>query len=1215
MLASVALTALLLTRLDSPVTDRAEALAKEALKQGNDARGAAPLMRLHALLDEVDDLNLLAEPYTALIYRRNTEPHVRALAKLFMADVERARGRTVKSTELINDLGFIQDFHVVGSFDNEGKGGCDTDFGPESALDLKAAYPSKAREVGWRKPHAKTVDGFVDLSLALKPNTEAVGYALTWLQSDAETKAVLSFGASGGLKVWVNGVKAISSDRYNLARMDQHQVQVNLRKGLNRVLVKVCQLSGPFGFYARVEKVEGQKGTITVALPETVPALEKGVAPQPVLQPTLTELMEKKLKATPNDAGLRGDYATILSWTRAFPDSEHAPQTEAERAALNAPTDVELAVLAGSLHDDDVNDRRRFLELALQLDPKHAFARLALGQHELSREHPELALQHAETLLAAFPNFGPAWVLKIRALEALSQKTAAWRTTEEAFSKLHVLPSISREAVAASRRADRLTEAVERARAVIALRFDDTNTRRGLASLLADLGKVDDAVDQYRKVLSIDPFDQGSMLRLAELLSANGRLDEARATFEQARRAAPDEPEVYEREGKALLHADLKNDAMAALQKSLALRPQNPALKEMLRTLRGDDTANTTPEAFALAGLIDESKKTAASTDDALILAEVTHVRVQPSGLSSRFSQAVVKVLTQRGVEGWRSLPITWSPDRQEVRVLRARITKPDGSVVDSFGDEERNINEPWSGMYYDARARVLSFPALAPGDVLELQWRIEDTSIDNLLSDYWGDVDSIQSTSRKLHYRYVVEMPKARPLAWNAKQLPAWVKTSSKEEGEHTVYRFEANDVAKVIPEPSMPGWSEVATPLHLSTYQNWEQVGRYYWGLVREQLVPNDELKRAVEGALKGVDKNDTQKVVAALYGFVVTHTRYVALEFGIHGYKPYRVDRILARKFGDCKDKASLIHAMLKVAGVDSKLVLLRMRHLGTLAPEPASLAAFNHAIVYVPKLDLFLDGTAEFHGSHELAPSDRVANVLIVEPDGVSRFITTPEANPDDNLTSMVLDVTLKPDGSASAKGSQVTRGQAAPEQRRTYQTAATRNAMFEQTWAQSYPGLTVSDLTVSDTTDLESPLTLKFGITMPRFAEVGPRFLRFFPFGAGRSFTQAIAPLSERKQDLLMSGVFSNELTMNYTLPPNFTVSELPPEVVEDSPFGTLRITVDKKDGKLRTYCRISLTRARITAKEYPEFRAWLMKVDQAFGRKLMVQQGGQTASR
>ncbi|HEY1088238.1 MAG TPA: transglutaminase domain-containing protein, partial [Archangium sp.] len=493
---------------------------------------------------------------------------------------------------------------------------------------------------------------------------------------------------------------------------------------------------------------------------------------------------------------------------------------------------------------------------------------------------------------------------------------------------------------------------------------------------------------------------------------------------------------------------------------------------------------------------------------------------------------------------------------------------------------------------------------------------RLEDTSVENLLSDYWGDVDSLQGLYVKSHYRYVVDMPKTRPLSWNKEQLPQWVKVASAEQGDRTVYRFEAENVARVVPEPNMPGFAEVATPLHLSTYQNWEQVGRYYWGLVREQLVPNEELKRAVETALKGVDKKDDAKVVAALYGFVVTNTRYVALEFGIHGYKPYRVDRILARRFGDCKDKASLIHAMLKVAGVDSRLVLLRMRHLGTLSPEVASLAAFNHAIVYVPKLNLFLDGTAEFHGSRELPSADRVANVLIVEPDAPSRFLTTPEAQPDENLTTLAVDVTLKPDGSATAKGSLSAKGQGAPELRRQYETTGTRVVTFEQQWAQSYPGVKANEVVVSDTKDLEAPLTVKYAVSMPRYAEAGPGMLRFFPFGAGRQFTNALAPLTERTSDLVFQGVWSNDLETTYTLPANWTVNELPADVLEESPFGALRITASRLEGnKLRLTGRMTLSRARITAKEYPQFRAWLMKVDQAFGRKIVAQQGGQTASR
>ncbi len=1199
-------------RLDSPITDRAELLGKQALKLGNEPRAAASLIRLHSLIDEVDDLNLLAEPYSSLLYRRSTDPFVRALAQNFLADVERARGKTVRAKELIADLGFVQDWALVGSFDNEGKGGCDTDFGPEAAPDLRATYPAAGREVGWRKPGAKSTDGSVDLSVSLRPAKEAVGYALTFLQADSETKATLTVGSSGAFRLWVNGSKVLTSDRYNAPRSDQRLVDVKLRRGLNRVLLKVCQANGPYGFQFRAL---GPRGPLAVVLPDATPALERGTSPQPLPQPSLADTLEKQVKAAPTNAELRADYATVLGFTHAFPETEKWPEAEAARAALQKPDDPELALIAASLQDD-LNERRRFLDAALAANPKHPSARLAMAQFELSREHPDVALRLAEGLLAESPKHAAAWVVKVRALDGLGEKVASFRAAEEAFAVVPVVPTVAREAVAASRRADRLEEAVSRARMVLALRFDDTNTRRALAGVLADLGRVDDAVEQYKKVLALDPFDLSAVLRLAELLSANQRLGDAHTSFELARAMAPDDPEVWEREGRALLHANLKDAALASFQQSLVLRPQNPALKEMLRTLRGDDDASGTASAFAVPALLAELKGTSAPTaDDALVLADVHHVKVQTSGLSSVFQQQVVKVFTQRGVEAFRSLPISWSPDRQEVRVLKGRIIKPDGSIIDSFSEQDRNINEPWTGMYYDARAKVLTFPALAPGDVLEVQWRLDDTSSENLLSDYWGDVDVVQGLTAKKHYRYVVDMPAARKLYWNAKSTLPGLTEAIATKGERTTYQFEARDVPRVVPEPQMPGWAEVASLLHLSTYRSWEDVGRYYQGLVRDQLVPNDELKKTVETVLKGVDRRDEAKVVAAIYGFVVTNTRYVALEFGIHGYKPYRVDRVLARRFGDCKDKASLIYAMLKVAGVDARLVLLRMRHLGALPGDVASLAAFNHAIAYVPKLNLFLDGTADFTGSRELPTADRVANVLIIEPDAPSRFLTTPEASPADNTTALVMDVTLRPDGSATGKGVVTSSGQSASESRRAYETVATRVNTFEQQWAQSFPGVKAQEVTVSDPKALEQPATVSFAMTMPRYAEAGSGLLRFFPFGAGRAFTQAMAPLPERQYDAVFSGVWVSTFHFTYSLPPGYALAAVPADARVESEFGSLDLTAKRDGSKLVLDGTMTMAKARIAAKSYPAFRAWLMQVDQAFARKIIVQRQDQSASR
>jgi hypothetical protein len=334
-------------------------------------------------------------------------------------------------------------------------------------------------------------------------------------------------------------------------------------------------------------------------------------------------------------------------------------------------------------------------------------------------------------------------------------------------------------------------------------------------------------------------------------------------------------------------------------------------------------------------------------------------------------------------------------------------------------------------------------------------------------------------------------------------------------------------------------------------------------------------------VDQVLAKVDRKDELAVVRAIYNFVVTNTRYVALEFGIHGYKPYRVDRVLSRRFGDCKDKASLIHAMLKVAGVDSRLVLLRMRDLGALSGEPASLAAFNHAIAYVPKFDLYLDGTAEFHGARELPSSDRVANVLIVEPQGESRFLTTPEASAEDNVTQLTLDVQLQPDGSASLVGGSRASGQSAPQYRRAYQSAATRKSTLERAWAQTFPGLTVNEVKLSDPTRLDEQVAVDFQMQVPRYAESAPGTLRFLAFGSSRSYMQTFAQLPQRNYDLVMSSPWTQRFTLRHQLPAGYRVAQLPAPYTEQTPFGRVRLTQRIEDGKLVAEGELALTRARV----------------------------------
>jgi len=522
-------------------------------------------------------------------------------------------------------------------------------------------------------------------------------------------------------------------------------------------------------------------------------------------------------------------------------------------------------------------------------------------------------------------------------------------------------------------------------------------------------------------------------------------------------------------------------------------------------------------------------------------------------------------------------------------------------------------MNEPWSGLYYDARAMVVGFPSLAPGDTVELVWRLEDVATDNLLSDYFGDVDFLGDTVAAVDWEYVLEMPSGRAIYAN--EPPGAARTDEPGTDGTTLHRWKARDVARLIPEPLMPGWVEVLPYLHVSTYRDWESVARYWWGLVKDQVAPTPEIERVAKEIVAKIPPTDVEGRVRAVYDFVVTKTRYVGLEFGIHSFKPYRVEQILRRGFGDCKDKASLAWALLKSVGIDARLVLLRMRHLGRIGAEPASLAVFNHAILYVPSLDLFLDGTAEWSGSGELPESDRGAEVLVVDPDGRSEFRVTPEAPAALSATNTAYRVRLGGDGAATLAGTSVVKGLGAPGYRQSYASPGGRIATFEQSWARSFPGVTVTRLDVSDPRKLEEEVRLGYDLEVPGYADVAEDgSLSFSPTRASGSMVESFAPLSNRRSDVVLRYPWSTEFRYEIELPAGFDAAALPQAAHVDSSYGSVRVDYAREGRMVVVSGAIQIATSRIKSADYPEFRAFLGKVDALLARKVVASPAG-SASR
>lgn len=148
-----------------------------------------------------------------------------------------------KEVSIIDHMGFVIDWYMLGPFDAPGKSGFDTSFPPESGIDLKAVYPGQGnRDIAWKRYKTEDRMGQINLIKVIAATTEAVGYAYTEIKSPRDQTIQVRCGADDNLSVWVNGKSVFARRQWlNGTRLDRFTAPVQLRRGKNRVLVKICQ--------------------------------------------------------------------------------------------------------------------------------------------------------------------------------------------------------------------------------------------------------------------------------------------------------------------------------------------------------------------------------------------------------------------------------------------------------------------------------------------------------------------------------------------------------------------------------------------------------------------------------------------------------------------------------------------------------------------------------------------------------------------------------------------------------------------------------------------------------------------------------------------------------------------------------------------------------------------------------------------------------------
>jgi cellulose synthase operon protein C len=1149
-------------------------------------------------------------------------PPLRVYAALHVAFARTRRGDFESARADIQRLGYVDRWLLVGPFDNEGKHGLEAEHGPEAELGqpivVGRAYTGKERAVRWRAVPAAFPYGWLDSGALVRPERKVCVFAKTFVRGreGARTPRTITawIGVEGAFTLFWNGKRLLEDSAYRGHDFDRFATTLTLEPGTNDLTLKLCGNDAPPVVSLRFGDSRGapdpeievtadiaaseEAARLATTLAQRKPAAKPAAGPEGPVQ--AFERLVKSSRAIDLFA-----YARYLVATGGDDPTEHRARDLAQRAAEREPT-VERLLLAGELSEER-NRRREWVAKASALADKAGKPDLAvlLARADLARGSPNWrdAVPFYDRVLAINPDQVDALRGRVELYNEAGLRRTALATLESAVERNPQSVNLLNMYASQLRALGRATDAAEVESRYAGLRFDDRSYLASRIELAISRRNRTAAERWIERLLAADPDSQWALGTAARAYRSLGQTERAIATHQRALELAPED--VGTLRTLADLHAELgrRDEQLALLTRLLQIRPQDRDVREYLEHIekpkpRPDEAYAWTAKRFL------PLRAAAAAGQTQRTLRDLTVTTVFENGLSSKFRQVIYQPLTDAAAAIGRQYAFQYQADREIVQLRGARVYRKNGKIDEAIESGESAANDPSISMYTSARNFYVQLPRLEAGDVVELRYRLDEITPRNEFADYFGEIVHMGSTEPVQNAEYVLITPKSRNFHIEA-QVPGLERELSVTSTQRT-YRFLARRLAPIAPEPNMPPWAEVLPFIHVSTYATWKDMGRWYWGLAKDQFDLDDETRKLARQIAH--DKQTDLDKVKAVYGWVIKNTRYVALEFGIYGYKPRRCVQTVARGWGDCKDKATVIVTLLQELGIPSTIVILRTQMRGAFRGKIPSLAPFDHAIVYVPSLDLYLDGTAEYTGSNELPKMDLESLGLLVNR-GDSQLVTLPAADPKKNVIERQVRASVGSDGSAKLELGYVVRGSSAPDWRRRYHAEATRRDRINADLGREFPGFEIlpgaAGVTTGDLDDVEHDVSISVRGRAPTFARREGDTLSISVTSDFR-LTPSYASLSRRKQDLRILGFSTLDDTFVVKLPPGTKLLSAPAPARGESGFGSYSVSVEQQPGQVTVRSRLELKQSRIRPSEYDAWRKFCAEVDAALGPRLVV---------
>jgi hypothetical protein len=575
---------------------------------------------------------------------------------------------------------------------------------------------------------------------------------------------------------------------------------------------------------------------------------------------------------------------------------------------------------------------------------------------------------------------------------------------------------------------------------------------------------------------------------------------------------------------------------------------------------------------------------------DAVLLYSENIFTVQPNGKIKQTERAAYKILRVGG-KHYGMVRAIFDAD--------TRITAMHGWCIPAQGKDyevkekdgiEGSIDVP-GGELTGERMKLLQIPAADVGNVIG--YEVEQDVRPYVLQDEW----LFQQTVPTVEARYTLQLP----AGWEYKA--SWVNHAEIAPGSvgNNQWQWVIKNVPAVKVEREMPPWRGVAEQMIVALFppggsqkkgfQTWDDMGLWQAELARGRRDVSPEIKQKV-AEITASTKTPLEKM-QAIARFTQREIRYVALELGIGGYQPHPARDIFAHRYGDCKDKATLVSAMLSEIGVESYYVVIHSERGAVTSATPPQIGIFNHVILAIklpegvsdPSLVAFLNDTKLgklliFDPTDDMTPFGQLRGALqasyalLVTPSG-GELVEMPQLPATLNATERIAKLKLDNKGTLSGDIREIRRGDPAVYQRYVLQAVSKntdRIKPIEESLANSLGTFQITKASIGNLAQTNLPFVYDYSVVAENYAKSAGDLLLVRPRVIGYESQNFMETKEARKYPVEFAGPWRNTDTFEIALPAGYEVDDLPPPVNADYSFASYHSKAEVT-GKTLKYTR------------------------------------------